>query len=263
MLMCCSAPRPAAALGRRRQLPRVAATGSCVSLSPTGRRSRRPTSARCAELRCADGRSPCARWVQETAAIILEPVLGEGGFQTPPPGMLRALRDLCDEHGILLIFDEVSQDTIPPSGPCPLSSSPGLIPTRPRVLPGSHPHFGNLLRTGSSTPLGPPHRAGSCCSPLSGRPPAPFGAPLPQVQAGMGRTGKWWSHQLLGDVQPDMMLFAKGIASGFPFAGIASRPELYDKMVPGMMGKAPAAPAAWQGALPGLPALPCDAQPPL
>lgn len=99
---------------------------------------------------------------QETAAIILEPVLGEGGFQTPPPGMLRALRDLCDEHGMLLIFDE--------------------------------------------------------------------------VQAGMGRTGKWWSHQLLGDVQPDMMLFAKGIASGFPFAGIASRPELYDKMVPGMMG---------------------------
>jgi hypothetical protein len=78
----------------------------------------------------------------------------------------------------------------------------------------------------------------------------------------MGRTGKWWSHQLLGDVQPDMMLFAKGIASGFPFAGIASRPELYDKMVPGMMVKAPAAPAAWQGALPGLPALPCDAQPP-
>lgn len=40
-------------------------------------------------------------------AIILEPVLGEGGFLTPPPGFMRALRQLCDEHGILLIADEV------------------------------------------------------------------------------------------------------------------------------------------------------------
>lgn len=44
---------------------------------------------------------------QETAALILEPVLGEGGFLTPPPGMMAALRQLCDQHGILLISDEV------------------------------------------------------------------------------------------------------------------------------------------------------------
>lgn len=44
---------------------------------------------------------------QETAAIILEPILGEGGFLTPPPGFLGALRALCDKHGMLLIFDEV------------------------------------------------------------------------------------------------------------------------------------------------------------
>ena len=44
---------------------------------------------------------------QETAAIILEPILGEGGFLTPPPGFLGALRALCDKHGVLLIFDEV------------------------------------------------------------------------------------------------------------------------------------------------------------
>ena len=44
---------------------------------------------------------------EETAAIIVEPILGEGGFITPPPGFLPLLRDLCDEHGILLIMDEV------------------------------------------------------------------------------------------------------------------------------------------------------------
>ena len=41
------------------------------------------------------------------AAIVLEPVLGEGGFYTASYGFFRALRDLCDEHGILLIADEV------------------------------------------------------------------------------------------------------------------------------------------------------------
>lgn len=43
---------------------------------------------------------------QETAAVILEPILGEGGFLVPPPGFLSALRALCDRHGMLLIFDE-------------------------------------------------------------------------------------------------------------------------------------------------------------
>ena len=43
---------------------------------------------------------------QETAAVIIEPVMGEGGFLTPPPGFLSALRTLCDKHGMLLIFDE-------------------------------------------------------------------------------------------------------------------------------------------------------------
>lgn len=104
---------------------------------------------------------PCNS-VQETAAILIEPVLGEGGFLVPPPGFLSALRTLCDEHGILLIFDE--------------------------------------------------------------------------VQAGMGRTGTWWSHQQLTNAQPDILIFAKGIASGFPFAGLATKPHLYERMTPGMMG---------------------------
>ena len=41
------------------------------------------------------------------AAIILEPVQGEGGFYMASPSFMRALRALCDEHGILLIADEV------------------------------------------------------------------------------------------------------------------------------------------------------------
>lgn len=41
------------------------------------------------------------------AAMIIEPVLGEGGFYIAPPEYLRALRKLCDEHGILFIADEI------------------------------------------------------------------------------------------------------------------------------------------------------------
>lgn len=44
---------------------------------------------------------------REVAAIIIEPVLGEGGYVPAPPKFLNGLRRLCDDHGILLIFDEV------------------------------------------------------------------------------------------------------------------------------------------------------------
>lgn len=44
---------------------------------------------------------------ERVAAIIIEPVQGEGGFHVAPAGFLQALRALCDEHGILLISDEV------------------------------------------------------------------------------------------------------------------------------------------------------------
>ncbi|MCA3554000.1 aspartate aminotransferase family protein [Aestuariivirga sp.] len=43
----------------------------------------------------------------ETAGILIEPVQGEGGIRPVPPQCLRGLRALCDEHGLLLIFDEV------------------------------------------------------------------------------------------------------------------------------------------------------------
>ncbi len=98
----------------------------------------------------------------ETAAIIVEPILGEGGFLVPPPGYLEGLRKVCTDNDMLLIFDE--------------------------------------------------------------------------VQSGVGRTGSWWAHQGLTAVHPDIMIFAKGIASGFPVAGLATRHDAFDKMVPGMMG---------------------------
>lgn len=51
------------------------------------------------ELRAAIG--------PETAAIMVEPILGEGGIRTPSPGYLKALRETADEFGLLLVFDEI------------------------------------------------------------------------------------------------------------------------------------------------------------
>lgn len=97
----------------------------------------------------------------DTAAIILEPVLGEGGYVPAPPEFLHGLRQICDENNMLLIADE--------------------------------------------------------------------------VQCGMGRTGRMWAVQESG-VRPDILIFAKGIANGFPLSGIASRKELMDAQKPGSMG---------------------------
>jgi 4-aminobutyrate aminotransferase len=43
----------------------------------------------------------------EVAAVFVEPIQGEGGYFVSPPGFLRALRELCDRHGMLLVADEV------------------------------------------------------------------------------------------------------------------------------------------------------------
>ncbi len=87
----------------------------------------------------------------EVAAVIVEPVLGEGGYIVPPDGWLEALRDLCTRHGILLVADE--------------------------------------------------------------------------VQSGMGRTGKMWAVQHF-DVEPDILLSGKGIASGMPLGAMIARDDL-------------------------------------
>jgi 4-aminobutyrate aminotransferase len=101
---------------------------------------------------------------KETAAVIVEPVLGEGGFLTPPPGFMKKLRQLADRHGFLLIADE--------------------------------------------------------------------------VQSGAGRTGRWWGHQHFDEeaMQPDLMVFAKGVASGYPMAGVAAREGIFERLPGGTLG---------------------------
>jgi 4-aminobutyrate aminotransferase len=98
---------------------------------------------------------------EETAAILVEPVLGEGGYVVPPPGFLEGLREICDEHGILLVADE--------------------------------------------------------------------------VQSGFGRTGRWFAHEHF-NVIPDIMIVAKGIASGLPLAGVIARSDLMARWSPGAEG---------------------------
>ncbi|MGJ3239105.1 MAG: aspartate aminotransferase family protein [Anaerolineae bacterium] len=97
----------------------------------------------------------------ETAAMVIEPVLGEGGYIEAPAEFLQALRALCDEHGILLIVDE--------------------------------------------------------------------------VQSGFGRTGKFWAYEHAGIV-PDIIIMAKGLGSGLPISGIASRAALMNLWHPGSHG---------------------------
>jgi 4-aminobutyrate aminotransferase len=58
---------------------------------------------------------------------------------------------------------------------------------------------------------------------------------MDEVQSGVGRTGRFWAHEHF-DVEPDIITFAKGIASGFPLSGIAARDELMDCAFPGSQG---------------------------
>lgn len=97
----------------------------------------------------------------DTAAFIIEPVLGEGGYIPVPTRFLQGLRERADRHGIVLILDE--------------------------------------------------------------------------VQSGAGRTGMFWAQQHSG-VTGDVLITAKGIASGFPISAMAASSELMAKALPGSQG---------------------------
>ena len=58
---------------------------------------------------------------------------------------------------------------------------------------------------------------------------------LDEVQTGWGRTGKFWGGDHFG-VRPDVLVTAKGLASGFPLSGIAAPAEIMDKAWPGSQG---------------------------
>ncbi len=97
----------------------------------------------------------------ETAAMILEPVLGEGGYFPAPTRFLEGISSICKEHGIMFIADE--------------------------------------------------------------------------VQAGFLRTGSMFAIEPSG-VEPDIIVMAKGIASGFPFAAIGAPKAVMDHWGPGAHG---------------------------
>jgi len=57
-----------------------------------------------------------------------------------------------------------------------------------------------------------------------------------EIQAGIGRTGTWYSIEHHGDVAPDLVTSAKGIAGGFPLAAVTGRAEIMDAVQPGGIG---------------------------
>lgn len=60
---------------------------------------------------------------------------------------------------------------------------------------------------------------------------------LDEVQTGMGRTGNWFAHQAVPDLQPDVMTLAKGLGGGFPIGAVISfGPEVHDLLQPGQHG---------------------------
>ncbi len=59
------------------------------------------------EVPYGDADAIAAAITPNTAAIMVEPIQGEGGVIVPPEGYLKALRELCNKHNILLIFDEI------------------------------------------------------------------------------------------------------------------------------------------------------------
>ncbi|MFO0807329.1 MAG: acetyl ornithine aminotransferase family protein [Gemmataceae bacterium] len=71
-------------------------TGNCQDVGQT-----------CRMLRDIDEMMHRVAPPDEVAAIFIEPIQGEGGYQVAPPACLPALRELCDRHGILLVLDEV------------------------------------------------------------------------------------------------------------------------------------------------------------
>jgi acetylornithine/N-succinyldiaminopimelate aminotransferase len=83
-----------------------------------------------------------------TAAIMIEPIMGEGGVRVVPHAFLRALRKLCDDHGLLLIFDEV-QSGMGRTGHMFAYSQAGVTPdimTLAKALGGGFP-IGACLAT--------------------------------------------------------------------------------------------------------------------
>ncbi len=108
----------------------------------------------------------------QVAAVIVEPVAANMGVVPPQPGFLQALRDLCDEFGALLIFDEVITGfRLAPGGAQELYSVRADLVTYGKIIGGGMPvgaYGGRRSLMEQVAPLGPVYQAGT----LSGNPVA-------------------------------------------------------------------------------------------
>lgn len=113
-------------------------------------------------VRYADVEALRAAVTERTAAVVLEPVQGEGGVVVPPAGYLAAVRGICDAAGALLVVDEV-QSGIGRAGEWLLSVAQGVVPdviTLAKGLGGGLP-IGAVLATGVAADVLQPGDHGS------------------------------------------------------------------------------------------------------
>ncbi|MGB6354912.1 MAG: 4-aminobutyrate--2-oxoglutarate transaminase [Steroidobacteraceae bacterium] len=96
---------------------------------------------------------------KSVAAIIIEPVQGEGGFNVAPTDFLRALRRLCDEHGIVMIADEV-QGGIARTGKMFSIEHSGVVPDLITIAKGLGGGFPLSAVTGRATIMDAAHAGG-------------------------------------------------------------------------------------------------------
>lgn len=109
-----------------------------------------------------DAQALSAAVSERTAAVFLEPVLGEGGVVVPPAGYLAAARKICDESGVLLVVDEV-QSGIGRTGAWFASLASGVVPdvmTLAKGLAGGFP-LGACIGFGAAGELFAPGDHGS------------------------------------------------------------------------------------------------------
>jgi 4-aminobutyrate aminotransferase-like enzyme len=81
--------------------------GQASRLSPTGGKKNRDRRDACPALATVESRIRGILRREKIGAILVEPIQARGGCNIPPPGFLRMLRKLCDQHGALLILDEI------------------------------------------------------------------------------------------------------------------------------------------------------------
>src|SRR5690606_18368733 len=102
------------------------------------------------------------------AAVIVEPVMGNGGFILPEPGFLEGLRALCDATGALLVFDEVMTGfRVSPGGAAELTGIDADLTTLGKVIGGGLPvaaYGGRTELMQRVAPEGPVYQAGTLSS---------------------------------------------------------------------------------------------------